>query len=430
MKVAESATADRVARAAPGSRGVVAFDVDGVLLRPLFLFQISRRMGLLVWLRVLFLGSLYKFGLISVKAAVESAYSTQRGARVRDLLALACDLRYTSGALEVFDVLKQAGYLIVLVSAGVPQNVVEEIAASLGADDAWGVLLEEEDGVLTGRLLGDRHTVHGKRLGLERLIRNRGFGWNETTVVADDRSNEEIVEVAWRSVGINPEYPIRRKASFVIHTRDLREILEFFPEGYRSGITPQWFAVRHEAFRKAIHACSVVMPALAAWSKPLALWLVGSVTALFVAAELGRMIGVWVPVFSPVTWRAMRAKEARGMVLGPILFGLGIWLAIALFPAAAAAAGVLILALGDGAASLVGKALGRRRLLYNPGKTMEGSLALFAVSVAIAVFFVPFAWALLVGAVASFVESLPLGPSDNLLLPLATAGAVALSVAG
>jgi dolichol kinase len=291
------------------------------------------------------------------------------------------------------------------------------------------VLLEESGGVLTGRLVGHRHSERGKREGLEKFLRASGFGWGETTVVVDDRSNVEIVESAWRSIAVNPELPILRRASFVLHTRDLREILEFFPEGYKWGITPQWLAVRHEAFRKAIHACAIVVPAIAAWSKPVALGLVGSVTLLFAASEVLRLLGVALPVFSIVTWRSMRSMESRGIVLGPLLFGLGIWLAIAIFSRAAATAGVLILAIGDGAASLVGKAFGRTPLQHNPLKTFEGSLALFAVAVMIAAFFVSLPWALVVGGVACLLESLPTGPADNLILPLGTAGAVAVASA-
>jgi dolichol kinase/phosphoserine phosphatase len=377
----------------------------------------------------MWLGFLLKAGLCDIRTVVERAYSFQSGLPLSRLLEVGDTLRLARGAQELCRDLKQAGYDVVLVSAGVPQQVVEKIAARVGADGARGVLLETSDGVLTGELLGDRHSGAGKRDALAGMLRERGLSWSDATVVVDDASNRELIGAAWRSIGVNPEWPILRRATFVLYTRDLREILEFLPEGYRSGVTLQSTAIRHEAFRKAIHSCSIVVPLLAAWSKGFTLWLVGSVSLLYLGSELLRFVGVAMPVFSGVTWRAMRPAEPRGVVLGPFLFGLGIWSALAFFEPPAAAVGVLVLAIGDSAASLVGRAFGSTVLPYNPGKTLMGSFSLFAVGVIIAMFFVSMPWALLVGGVASVVESLPLGPFDNLLLPLASSGAVAAALA-
>ncbi len=409
-------------------KGLVAFDVDGVLLRGLFLSRLAWMTSPWVWVRSLWLGFRLKVGLITVREAVERAYSFQRGARIDHVLRAAESVRLMRGAPEVCAALKGAGYSVVLVSAGVPQQVVDVISAQVGADEAYGVLLEENDGVLTGRLVGERHSKHGKRVGLEGILRERGMSWTDATVVVDDGSNEEIVEAAWRSIGLNPERPIMRKASFVLHTRDLREILEFFPEGYMLGITPQSIAARHEFFRKAIHTCSIVVPAIAVWSEPFTLWLIGLMTLAYAASEIARLLGVAVPFFASVTWRAMRVSEPRGFVWGPLLFGVGIWVALALFPRPASTAGVLILGIGDSAASLIGRGFGTTVLPHNPGKTFVGSLSIFAVGVIIAMFYVSLPWAIAVGVVASFVESLPLGPSDNLLLPIATAAMVAFAM--
>ncbi len=402
-------------------RGVVAFDVDGVLLRRLFLSRIAWRRGLWVWLRSVWLGFLLKTDFITIQSAVERAYDLQRGTPIADIMELAGSLRLARGAAAVCRALREAGYVVVLVSAGVPQRVVQRIAARVGADRASGILLDAENGMMTGRLLGRRHSAEGKRDALEGILRDLGFGWTETTVVVDDRSNEDIVEAAWRSVGVNPELAILRKATFVLHTRNLSEILEFFPEGYRVGITPQWLAARHEIFRKAIHIGAAVVPFLAAWSRVFTLWLVGVVGTLFVLSELARVQGVAVPVVSTITWRAMRSWESRGIAVGPILFGAGIWLTLRFFPLQAATVGILVLAAGDTAASFVGRAFGETLLPHNPGKTVVGSLSLFAVGVIIAIFYIPLPWAFLVGAVAMLVESLPVRGLDNLLLPLTTA---------
>jgi len=114
--------------------------------------------------------------------------------------------------------------------------------------------------------------------------------------------------------------------------------------------------------------------------------------------------------------------------MGPILFGAGIWLTLALFPPQAAACGVLILAIGDSVASLVGRAFGDTLLPHNPRKTLIGSVSLFGVGAMIGIFYVSLPWALLIGAVASLLESLPVGAADNFLLPIGTAATLTIAV--
>jgi uncharacterized protein (TIGR00297 family) len=96
----------------------------------------------------------------------------------------------------------------------------------------------------------------------------------------------------------------------------------------------------------------------------------------------------------------------------------------------AAAAGWVIMAAGDPAARAVGRSLGRRRLPWNPGKTVAGSIACAAASFlacgAILVWMGrPVAEAAFLaaptGLFAAFVESLPWRLNDNLTMPLLSA---------
>ena len=240
-------------------RGAVAFDVDGVLLQGLFLYRAAWRKGAMVWVRSLGLGILHKLGLLSVKDVVERAYALQprlederraRGGRVGPPRpGGARGLRGAQGGRLHRRLRERGGAAGRRRTPGLPS----------GRGRGAGVLLEVEDGILTGRVVGGRHTETGKRESLERMLGQAGFGWTETTVVVDDRSNSELVRAAWRSIGVNPELPILRDASFVLHTQDLREILQFFPEGYEVGVTPQRLAVRHEAvgrrFTRARPSC-------------------------------------------------------------------------------------------------------------------------------------------------------------------------------
>lgn len=103
---------------------------------------------------------------------------------------------------------------------------------------------------------------------------------------------------------------------------------------------------------------------------------------------------------------------------------------------ACAAAGVLVLAWGDAAASQVGRAVGRRSYhVRGHERTLEGSAAMFAFSVAgilaAAAVLLP-AWpggsfvavALLVALFATTLEGISLHGVDNLLVPIGSAGAL------
>jgi len=87
------------------------------------------------------------------------------------------------------------------------------------------------------------------------------------------------------------------------------------------------------------------------------------------------------------------------------------------------AAGLVVLGIGDGLSTLVGRR-GSRRLPWNPKKTAEGTLAFFIGSLLAWVFIGPIA--VLLAALAALAESLDLGIDDNLVIPIVCA--IVLSV--
>jgi dolichol kinase len=131
---------------------------------------------------------------------------------------------------------------------------------------------------------------------------------------------------------------------------------------------------------------------------------------------------------------------SRGYPLGILIYPVSVLLLILAFPTrldiAASAWGIL--AVGDGAATLVGQRWGRHRLAWNPDKSVEGLLAFIVAGGAAAVFF---AWwtapaivprppmtfvvaaPLLAAVAAGLVETVPIGLDDNISVP-AAAGAV------
>jgi len=102
---------------------------------------------------------------------------------------------------------------------------------------------------------------------------------------------------------------------------------------------------------------------------------------------------------------------------------LGVLVTLLLFPRPYALAGILVLALADPAASVVGRLWGRIPFL---GGSVRGTAAFAVVAFLVLLLFVPW-WAALVTAVATaLLEASPLDLDDNLLVPLTAAGVLFL----
>ena len=96
---------------------------------------------------------------------------------------------------------------------------------------------------------------------------------------------------------------------------------------------------------------------------------------------------------------------------------LGVFLSYLLFQKCAVY-GIVTLAVGDAFSGLVGYYFGKRKLSYNPNKTLEGTLAFFLSSfIALSLITKPLE-AFIISFLSAFVESLPLKLDDNLTVPL------------
>lgn len=182
-------------------------------------------------------------------------------------------------------------------------------------------------------------------------------------------------------------------------------------------------AARAELPRKLVH---LAMGGIAFALRPLgpALSALAALTAIFFNALLLPRLG------GRALWRGADAE--RGYALGIVLYPVAVLLLILAFwqrlEIAAAAWGIL--AFGDGMATLVGQAIGRRKLPWNPRKSWAGTAAYFvcggAAAAGLLLWTAPgrydpgfaLAVAFATALAAALAESLPLALDDNLLIPL------------
>ena len=179
--------------------------------------------------------------------------------------------------------------------------------------------------------------------------------------------------------------------------------------------------MKKEIKRKAFHFLSLVYAAGYFFlERGTVLEILGTLLAVESCVEFGRFL---VPGFNQklvgIFGGIHREEEVR-RASGIFWTLLGSFLTMLLFrrrEVVLCAMGFLVF--GDAAAALVGIQFGKHRIFH--GKSLEGSLAFFLVSLAVGLFFFSPLPALVGAFLATLVELIPLPYNDNLWIPLVSA---------
>lgn len=397
------------------------FDVEGVLLpkRRYLLFEASEKLGFRNFLKILSNGLFYEIGLIKLEKALQNIFSLLRGFTVNELLQLYKKIPLISGTTETFSELKKTGCKTALISSGLPQLFVEDLASRLNADYAHGLELKTKGDRLTGEIGGDVIKHNGKALVLEKILEKEGVKPRDCAIVADDRNNLPMFRLCALRIGYNPDFLLSTKSDAVVKG-DLTEVLPHLVQG--SGEIKRSSISKRTLIREAIHVSGFFVPFICLYilAPYLVAFLLFLTTLAYMASEFARIRGVDFPVTSTITWNAASTPEIHEFVTAPIFFALGIMFALVLFPQSISYASISIVALGDGFAALFGKTLGRNIIPFNKGKHVEGSFFGFLIAFLGASLYVTPPKALIGAAIGMLVESLPLPISDNLTVPLAS----------
>lgn len=176
-----------------------------------------------------------------------------------------------------------------------------------------------------------------------------------------------------------------------------------------------------ETRRKLFHMCAILL-----WLFPLKFFSSLLLHALFLVvlminlATVFRLFEKGLSFYYRLVYLLERERNYSKPSIQALWANLGIYMVLLLFGREPAMVSVVVLAVGDAFASLVGMKYGRTRI---GEKSLEGGVAFFLSSFLALLPFVGFWRAFLVSFISAFVELLPLKIDDNFIVPL-TAGLV------
>ncbi len=171
-----------------------------------------------------------------------------------------------------------------------------------------------------------------------------------------------------------------------------------------------------ELRRKLFHLFALLLWLLPINFFPKPLTILLFLLVLFI--NLLTVMGLWkerLPFYYKLVYKLEREKNYSKPSIQALWANLGIFLGFLIFGKEASTVGVVVLAVGDAFAGMVGIRYGKRRI---GNKSLEGAFAFF-----LSVFFVLFPFiglwqAFVVALLSSVAEILPLKLDDNLTIPL------------
>jgi dolichol kinase/phosphoserine phosphatase len=399
-------------------KGIVILDVDGVLFKDIFLKRIVQSKGILSYIKILWLGIQYYINKISINRLLVEGYKLAENFHVESAQVAANKIRRVTNIKESISILRQEGFFVSLISAGIPNFVLKNLAHEIGADHYAGIDLEINKGIINTRKI----RVISKIEIVETLLKRLDQGWNDVISVADDPNNVELLKKSRMGIGFNPSKIIRKFSDIIIESNNFLEILPYIipqdrlPKKY----TLSRFSWKREFFRKGIHFLGCFFPFLALSHELIAIHILTAVIVIYIISELFRNLGISFILFSYVTKKAQRHRETKGIIVAPILLGLGIMLTILLFDFNIYLPAILIVSVADCLSALIGMRFGKIHLFHLKNRTLIGSLTFFLSSFIILFFTIPFRFVLPAALLGIVLELIPVYHIDNLLIPLGT----------
>ena len=192
---------------------------------------------------------------------------------------------------------------------------------------------------------------------------------------------------------------------------------------------PGFLPFRRELMRKSLHVLALVIPAaMLLLDKLPSIVIFGALAFLGIALDVFRAgkapLNHWIVDFFGSLMRPREKELPQGKVAvnGATWAMISAFVLVLVFPVQVAAFAFTIFMLGDAAAALAGRRLGRIRLGNGP-KTLEGALAFLVTGLLTSLFFPGiYFWHGAVSSLAACIaEALPFPLDDNLRVPMVAA---------
>ncbi len=217
------------------NRKLVVFDMDSTLIQGEVIVELAKLAG--AGEKVNKITESAMRGEIDFKESLQKRVALLKGIREEQLANISRSMTLTDGADLVAKTLKGLGYKLGILSGGFT-FIGEYLKDKLGFDYMYANELDIENGVLTGKLVGDIVDGEKKAILLRQIAQKENLALEQTIAVGDGANDLPMITIAGLGVAFNAKPVVRQKASNTISSVGLDGLL------YLIGIHER--EIRHE----------------------------------------------------------------------------------------------------------------------------------------------------------------------------------------
>ena len=204
------------------NRKLVVFDMDSTLIQAEVIVELAKLAG--VGEEVNRITESAMRGEIDFKESFRQRVALLKGIREEQLAAMTSELPLTDGADLVASTLKNLGYKLGILSGGFT-FVGKYLQDRLGFDYMYANELNIENGVVTGKVVGDIVDGEKKADLLRHLAEKENIALEQTIAVGDGANDLPMISIAGLGVAFNAKPIVRKKASNAISSVGLDGLL-------------------------------------------------------------------------------------------------------------------------------------------------------------------------------------------------------------
>ena len=203
---------------------LVVFDVDGTLVKAHSWQYLHEALG--TWDKGKKFSELFFSGNITYEKWARLDSSLWRGLPLERVKRIINAMPFTYGAEETISILKEKGFRVFLLSAGL-SLLTERINEEVGVDGYLANDLVVRNGFLLGKVKVNVSFYNKDRV-LSKVLRTWKLKMEECVSVGDDPTLVPLFKKVGLSIAFNPvDENIERNADIVVKSEDLRHILPY-----------------------------------------------------------------------------------------------------------------------------------------------------------------------------------------------------------